>query len=69
MSLKSAFVKYDSTKIPPYDEMIGKSTCVPCCRITTPLRPIVEERECTLPEIEIKKRDVEYAVYVDISVL
>lgn len=62
VALKSAFVKYDSAKIPPYDGMIGKSTCVTCCRIATPLIPITEESVAPLPEIEIKRKDVEYAV-------
>lgn len=69
MALKSAFVKYDSAKIPPYDGMIGKSTRVNYCRIATPLIPITEESVVTLPEIEIKRKSVEYAVRSDGFVL
>lgn len=69
MALKSAFVKYDSAKIPPYDGMIDKSTCVTCCRIATPLIPITEESVAPLPEIEIKRKDAEYAVRSDGFVL
>ncbi|KAK8822412.1 hypothetical protein WA577_005575, partial [Blastocystis sp. JDR] len=59
--LKSAFVTYNHTTIPPYDGVIGKAVSVPCCCVSLPLLPVVDESPKPIPEHDFKPMKLKYA--------
>ena len=65
--LKSAFVTYNHTTIPPYDGVIGKTVSVPCCCVSLPLLPVVDESPKPIPEHDLKPMKLKYAVAVSLS--
>ena len=66
--IKSAFVTYDHTKIPPYDGIIGKTVSVPYCRVSLPPAPMVDESPKPVIERIVKSNKRNYAVFLSVSI-